>query len=110
MFKALLPREVGCDEVAGGGEELGKVFIHIKSKEGDVERVIFADKGALNKIYEKGWETPTLRMNIENGNISKLYKSETNLEKILLISTKKKAYSFFVLFKSRRILNYNRWF
>lgn len=68
--------------VNGANKKMDNVFIHYKSADETVERIIFAQKGHIFREdnYEKGM--PQLRMRLTKGNMLKLEKNNRDVEKI----------------------------
>lgn len=70
-----------ADSVSEDGNSFSEVFIHLK--ELDQERIIFARKGSLIKLYADDFHTPALRLHLNDGNIVKINSTEQKVEKIL---------------------------
>jgi len=72
-----------AESVSEEGDNFEEVFLHVKDNEGLVQRIIFAKKGSLIKLYADNWHAPSLRLHLSDGNIVKIDKKGTEIEKVL---------------------------
>jgi len=70
-------------KVYNQGKRMDNVFIHFKSPDNQVERIIFSQKGGLVHEGEDDWGLPQLRLHLENGNITKIEKATRDVEKVI---------------------------
>lgn len=70
-----------ADSVSEDGNSFENVFIHFKSNL--EQRVIFAKKGTLIKLYADDRDAPSLRLHLIDGNIVKIDTATSNAEKII---------------------------
>ncbi len=70
-------------EVTTDGNNFKEVFLHVIDKDKKEQRIIFADKGSLIKIYADQWHAPSLRLHLKEGNIIRMNESGQNVEKVL---------------------------
>jgi len=72
-----------AEKVEDKGKKLRDVFIHLNNKDGKGEKVIFARKGILKKEQIGEWSAPNLRLHLSDGNITKTFTENNDVEKIL---------------------------
>ncbi|MBC7713813.1 MAG: LptF/LptG family permease [Rhizobacter sp.] len=72
-----------AETVSGDGDNFNEVFLHVRDKSAAGQRIIFAKKGSLIKIFADQWHAPSLRMHLTNGNIVKLNTEGEQIEKVL---------------------------
>jgi lipopolysaccharide export system permease protein len=72
-----------AEKVENGGKKLKDVFIHLRSEQGNEEKVILAEEGALIKQAQNKWGMGALRMHLTRGNITKTGVSSDSIEKII---------------------------
>jgi lipopolysaccharide export system permease protein len=72
-----------AESVLGDGDNFQEVFLHVKDKNSTEQRIIFAKKGSLIKLYADQWHAPSLRMHLTDGNIIKINDEGDQIEKIL---------------------------
>ena len=72
-----------AESVSGDGDNFQEVFLHVKDKNSIEQRIIFAKKGSLIKLFADQWHAPSLRMHLTDGNIVKISASGEQIEKIL---------------------------
>jgi lipopolysaccharide export system permease protein len=72
-----------AESVSGDGDNFKQVFLHVKNKSEDGQRIIFANNGSLIKLYADQWHAPSLRMHLTDGNIVKINTSGEQIEKII---------------------------
>lgn len=83
QFFTEIPRvTLFAEEVENDGNILKDVFIRMNDKKG-VEQLIYAEKGVLIKQTLSEQLTPSMRLNLTNGNIVKINKNKDELEKII---------------------------
>ena len=71
-----------ADSVSEDGNSFNKVFLHLTEDIG--ERIIFANKGSLIKLYaDDQMSAPSLRLHLNDGNIVKISNNAQKVEKIL---------------------------
>lgn len=71
-----------ANKVQASGKRMDNVFIHLKTTDEKVERVIFAQKGSIVREGDDQWGLPQLRLRLYNGNIVKLEKENNDVEKV----------------------------
>ncbi len=71
------------EEVSEDGNAFKNIYINIKGKHGENEKVIMAKLGALIKIHRDAWSPPIIRLNLKDGNIINWNRSNNRIEKIL---------------------------
>lgn len=73
-----------ADSVSEDGNSFSRVFLHVKEGPQDLEeRIIFANRGSLIKLYADDFHAPSLRLHLNNGNIVKINQQGEKVEKIL---------------------------
>lgn len=72
-----------AEDVSENGDNFSEVFLHVKEKGTTEQRVIFAKKGSLIKLYADEWHAPSLRLHLSDGNIVKINGEGDQVEKIL---------------------------
>jgi lipopolysaccharide export system permease protein len=72
-----------AQHVSEDGNSFEKVFLHLKDKSSDEQRIILANSGSLIKIYSNEWRAPSLRLHLNEGNIIHINKTEDRMEKVL---------------------------
>lgn len=72
-----------AESVSEDGDNFEEVFLHVKDKENVEQRIIFANKGSLIKLYASTTQAPSLRLHLTDGNIIKLNSEGDQIEKIL---------------------------
>jgi lipopolysaccharide export system permease protein len=78
--------------VSDDGNGFQNVFLHLSDKSKNQQRIIFAKKGTLIKIFADEWHPPGLRLHLNDGNIIRIADDGSEVEKILF-----KEYDFPVL-------------
>lgn len=79
-----------AEKVSEDGDNFEEVFLHVKDKNSDdpkkktgEQRIIFANKGSLIKLYANATQAPSLRLHLTDGNIIKINSEGDQIEKIL---------------------------
>lgn len=72
-----------AEDVSENGDNFSEVFLHVKDKGATEQRVIFAKKGSLIKLYADEWHAPSLRLHLSDGNIVKINADGDQVEKVL---------------------------
>lgn len=72
-----------AESVNEEGDNFDEVFLHVKDNGANTQRIIFAKKGSLVKLYADNWHAPSLRLHLSNGNIVKLDQKGLEIEKVL---------------------------
>lgn len=85
-----------AEKVSEDGDNFEEVFLHVKDKErvsddknapndkkAGEQRIIFANKGSLIKLYASTTQAPSLRLHLTDGNIIKINSEGDQIEKIL---------------------------
>jgi lipopolysaccharide export system permease protein len=72
-----------AEGVSSEGDSFDQVFLHVKDKSSADQRIIFANKGSLIKLYADDFHPPSLRLHLTDGNIIKINSAGAQLEKIL---------------------------
>lgn len=72
-----------AESVSENGDNFSEVFLHVKEKGTTEQRIIFAKKGSLIKLYADEWHAPSLRLHLSDGNIVKTSGEGDQVEKIL---------------------------
>ena len=72
-----------AENVSIDGNNFDEVFLHVKDKSSIEQRIIFAKKGSLIKLYADEFHAPSLRLHLVDGNIVKINNEGDQIEKIL---------------------------
>jgi lipopolysaccharide export system permease protein len=72
-----------AENVTNGGKKLEDVFIQVQNKKLNDEKTIFARKGVLLKQSGDLFSGSTMRLHLKQGNITKVFKDSSDVEKIL---------------------------
>ena len=72
-----------AESVTEDGNNFNGVFLHVADKRTNEQRIIFANKGSLIKVYADQWHIPSLRLHLTDGNIVKMNQGSNEAEKIL---------------------------
>lgn len=79
-----------AESVSEDGDNFEEVFLHVKDKDSSdlakksgEQRIIFANKGSLIKLYANAVQAPSLRLHLTDGNIIKINSEGDQIEKIL---------------------------
>ena len=72
-----------AENVSKDGNNFDKIFLHIIDRNKLEQKIIFAQKGSLIKIYTNPWYAPSLRLHLNIGNIIKINETGNQVEKIL---------------------------
>ncbi len=72
-----------AEDVSENGDNFDEVFLHLKDKSGTEQRIIFAKKGSLVKLYADEQQAPSLRLHLRDGNITKINGDGDQVEKVL---------------------------
>lgn len=72
-----------AENVLGEGDNFSNIFLHVKNASTAEQRIIFAKRGSLIKLYADKWHAPSLRMHLNDGNIVKINSSGSEVEKII---------------------------
>jgi len=72
-----------AEDVSEDGDNFDEVFLHVKDKSSVEQRIIFAKKGSLIKLYADEFHAPSLRLHLTDGNIVKINAQGDQIEKIL---------------------------
>jgi lipopolysaccharide export system permease protein len=75
-----------AENVSEDGDNFEEVFLHVKDKDekkAGEQRIIFANKGSLIKLYANTTHAPSLRLHLTDGNIIKINAEGDQIEKIL---------------------------
>lgn len=79
-----------AEKVSEDGDNFEEVFLHVKDKNSDnptakttEQRIIFANKGSLIKLFANATQAPSLRLHLTDGNIIKINSEGDQIEKIL---------------------------
>nr|BDT26953.1 LptF/LptG family permease [Bacteriovorax sp. HI3] len=72
-----------AEDVSENGDNFDEVFLHLKDKSGAEQRIIFAKKGSLVKLYADEQQAPSLRLHLRDGNITKINGDGDQVEKVL---------------------------
>lgn len=72
-----------AEDVSSDGNNFDEVFLHVKDKSSVEQRIIFAKKGSLIKLYADEFHAPSLRLHLVDGNIVKINNEGDQIEKIL---------------------------
>lgn len=72
-----------AEDVSESGDNFEDVFLHLKDKSNVEQRIIFARKGSLIKLYADNDQPPSLRLHLNDGNIIKINSEGNQVEKVL---------------------------
>ena len=72
-----------AEGVSEDGDNFSEVFLHVKDKSSVEQRIIFAKKGSLIKLFADEWHAPSLRLHLTDGNIVKINTDGDQVEKVL---------------------------
>lgn len=72
-----------AEKVENDGDTFTNVFLNLSDKNKNEQKIIFASRGKLIKIYEDEWHAPSLRLHLTQGNIVHFNDDGEQLEKIL---------------------------
>ena len=72
-----------AEDVSENGDNFDEMFLHLKDKGNVEQRIIFAKKGSLVKLYADEKQPPSLRLHLTDGNIVKINGEGDQVEKIL---------------------------
>lgn len=72
-----------AEDVSDDGGSFDEVFLHVKDKSSVEQRIIFAKKGSLIKLFADDFHPPSLRLHLSDGNIVKINSDGQQVEKIL---------------------------
>ncbi len=72
-----------AEKVRKGGKILSNVFIHLKDSKTKELKIIFAKSGVLIKRKQVDEIIPSLRLHLEDGNITRIIHGKEDMEKII---------------------------
>lgn len=83
FFTSIPNVTIFSEKVGEEGKKLDKIFIHIDTPKEDKEQIIFSKKGNMLKKRDFATSSESLRLILENGNISNTLGEAEKLEKII---------------------------